>query len=82
MNTLPLSYREEARYYFEEQINQGESFFPTIFDYFLGGIEYHFRQFTFFFSRYRSSLFNNGTETIERVNNGNPKIYCETQNNI
>lgn len=41
---LPSSYREEARYYLEKQLNEGDPFIRTVFDYFLGGLEYRLRK--------------------------------------
>lgn len=49
--TLPFSYQEEAKYYFEEQIKQGDSFSCTVFDYFLGGIGYRLRKVMLLLSR-------------------------------
>ena len=81
IDTLPLSYREEARYYFKEQIKQGDSFFPTLFDYFLGGIGYRLRKIIFFLSRYLEGCVNL-IRQIKQATPGISDIYCGTRSNI
>lgn len=50
LNTLPNSYKEEAKYCFYIETNTQT--IPEAFQYALGGIEYRIRKFIFGFSNY------------------------------
>ena len=81
LQTLPLSYREEARYYFELQTKQGDSIFSTAFDYLLGGIRYRSRKVIFFLNQYLERWVNlvRGMKQIKpKISN----IYCGIRSNI
>ena len=81
IHTLPSSYRQEAKYYFEEQIKEGNSFFITVFDYLLGGIEYRLRQLIFFLSQYLERCANVIRE-IKQLGSGISNIYCGIRSNM